>query len=87
MEWVRIIVWAREKVVGTKGLDPGEFVMSSFELSGQLSIFKKEKFINIEEEEVAKAQEETTVNVFMELHSEVETLFGNLLCAPVIETC
>ena len=79
LEWVRIFVWARKKVVGTQGQEPGDFIMASFELSGQVSVFEQEKYDHIKEKEVVKMQEEATVNVFMELHSDVEKLFVDLL--------
>jgi len=70
---IRVLVWARESVVGAK--DPGQFVMAALELTGQILVYEVEKYNNIEEEEVIKAQKEATVAIFTKLKCDVEKLF------------
>ena len=70
---IRVLVWARKSVVGA--MDPGEFVMAAMELTGQILVYKVEKYNNIVEEEVVKAQKEATVAVFEKLKPQVEKLF------------
>jgi len=50
----RVIVWARESVVGAK--DPGAFVMAVCELSGQVLLYEDSAYETITEEQVAAAQ-------------------------------
>ena len=78
VNWVRLVVWARESVVGAK--DPGEFVMAALELSGQVLVYEQEKYNNIVEEEVVISQKEATVKLFMKLEPEVANLFRDNDC-------
>ena len=71
--YIRILVWARESAVGAK--DPGQIAMAALELTGQIFVFDMEKYNNMEEEEVIKAQKEATVTVFTNLKCDVEKLF------------
>jgi len=73
LNYVRMIVWARESVNWTK--DPREFIMTAAELGGQVAVFEKEKYANILEEEVVTAQKEATQHLFMKLKFNVEKLF------------
>jgi len=72
---VRVLVWARESVVGAK--DPGDFVMAALELSGQILVYEMDKYNNIVEEEVMEAQRKATVDLFSKLKFEVQELFVN----------
>ena len=71
--YIRVLVWARESAVGAK--DPGQIAMAALELTGQIFVFDMEKYNNMEEEEVIKAQKEATVTVFTNLKCDVEKLF------------
>jgi len=70
---VRVLVWARESVVGAK--DPGEFVMAALELTGQILVYEMDKYNNIVEEEIILAQKEATSVVFSNLKLKVQELF------------
>ena len=72
---MRVLVWARESVVGAK--DPGDFVMAALELSGQILVYEMDKYNNIVEEEVMEAQRKATVDMFSKLKFEVQELFVN----------
>jgi len=74
-ENIRVLVWARESVVGAK--DPGEFVMAALELSGQILVYEMEKYEDIVEKEVVTAQKEATVALFSTLKFESDELFVN----------
>jgi len=75
MNCVRLMVWARESVVGAK--DPGEFVMAALELSGQVLVYTQDKFENIVQEEVVIAQKDATERLFKILEHDVENIFMN----------
>jgi len=75
LDHVRVLVWARESVVGAK--DPGDFVMAALELSGQILVYEMDKYNNIVEEEVMEAQRKATVDMFSKLKFEVQELFVN----------
>ena len=73
MDCIRMIVWARESVVGAK--DPGNVAMAVLELSGQVLVYKQDHYNNIEEEEVIIAQKKATSRVFIMLKHDVENIF------------
>ena len=73
MDCIRMIVWARESVVGVK--DTGNVAIAVLELSGQVLVYELEKYNNVEEEEVVIAQKKATVDVFMKLKHDVENIF------------
>ena len=73
MECIRLTVWGRKNILGVK--NTGKVMMAVMELSGQVLVYDEENYSNILEEEIAIAQKEATVEVFMKLSSDVENLF------------
>ena len=73
MDCVRMIVWARESMVGAK--NPGNVVMAGLDLSGQVLVYKQDHYNNITEEEVLIAQKKATLDVFIKLKHDVENIF------------
>merc|ERR550519_198613 len=73
---VRVFVWARESVLGTK--DPGAFVVAVCELSGQILVYQEEAFKSITEEEVAEAQRNACHKIFHSIKSKAEQIDKNL---------
>ena len=78
MDCIRMIVWARESVVGAK--DTGNVAMAVLELSGQVLVYKQDHYNNIVEEEVVIAQKKATLEVFMKLKHDVENIFRDNYC-------
>ncbi len=70
---LRILVWAREKVVGSK--DPGAFVIAVCELAGQILVYDEEKYRVLTEEDVAQAQRDAVANTFQVFKPKVQALF------------
>ena len=75
LDYVRLLVWARESVDRTK--DCGQFVMTATDLSGQVSVFEKEMYNNIMEDDIATVQREVTQQIFRKLKPDVERLFSD----------
>ena len=50
---IRILIWARPKVVGTK--DPGDFCLAVCELAGQMLIYNRDAYDHITEATIGDA--------------------------------
>ena len=73
VDWVRVLVWAREGVLGAK--EPGDFVMAVCELSGQVLVYEEAGYERLEEEEVVRVMEAATMEVYMGLEGGVKQLY------------
>jgi len=73
IEVLRIFVWSRNKIVGTK--DPGAFVMAVCELAGQVLLYEEDKFKTLDEDGVSAAQIEAVRETHMEKREAILGLF------------
>ncbi len=76
---LRIFVWSRNKVIGTK--DPGAFVIAVCELAGQVLLYDEEKFKTMTEDDVAKAMREAVNETHVAMRPEILKLFTGSTCS------
>ncbi len=71
---LRVFVWAREKLVGTK--DAGAFVVAVCELAGHILCYDEARYGALEEEEVSAALRGACAGVKARVDGDVRKIFG-----------